>query len=58
MKSLDEATHIQFHTLVFNLLPRLYLRDLSIFIGVYKLWFIVVLGPSYFFIYFWRYDHV
>ena len=31
VKTLDETTHIQFHTLVFNLLPRLYLSLIEIF---------------------------
>ena len=31
VKTLDETTHIQFHTLVFNLLPRLYLRLIKIY---------------------------
>ena len=31
VKTLDETTHIQFHTLVFNLLPRLYLRLIEIY---------------------------
>ena len=48
VKTLDETTNIQFHTLVFNLLPRLYLKLIKIFV-VYMSWFIVVLGPSYFF---------
>ena len=31
VKTLDETTNIQFHTLVFNLLPRLYLRLIKIY---------------------------
>ena len=35
VKTLDETTHIQFHTLVFNLLPRLYLRLIKIYWRIY-----------------------
>ena len=42
VKTLDETTHIQFHTLVFTLLPRLYLRLINIYWRI-QLWFIVVL---------------
>ena len=35
VKTLDETTHIQFHTLVFNLLPRLYLRPIKIYWRIY-----------------------
>ena len=41
VKTLDETTHIQFHTLVFNLLPRLYLRRIKIY------WCICVVVHSY-----------